>query len=65
MSKPTIELIFSEYEDWWVLRVNSGESFLAEGRSISVDDWVELLEVLGHEVKQKVISDEDMEEGNY
>jgi hypothetical protein len=65
MSKPLIELINCESGDWEVLRVNLGEDFSYEGHSIPDDTWINLLSLLGYEVKAKRISDEDMEDGNY
>lgn len=65
MSKPLIELITCESGDWEVLRMDLGESFEFGNHSIPNGVWIKLLEKLGYEVKQKKISDEDMEEGNY
>lgn len=65
MSKPLIELISNKCGDWEVLRMNLGEDFYADGHSISGQDWIDLLEVLGYTVEYREISDEDMEDGNY
>jgi len=65
MSKPLIEFIFPESEDWEVLRMNLGEDFKHEGHSISNSAWIKLLEILGYEVEVKCISDEDMEHERY
>ena len=71
MSKPLVklELITCEAGDWEILRMDGKESFIsdyeAEGHSISNYDWIQLLKVLGFEVTEKEISDEDMEDGRY
>ena len=64
-SKPLIELITCESGDWEVLRAISGEDFEHEGHSIPSHGWIELLEILGFNVEEKEISDEDMEYGRY
>ena len=65
MSKPFIELITCESGDWEVLRVNLGEDFDFSGHSIPNHGWVRLIKMLGYEVEEKEISDEDMEFENY
>lgn len=65
MSKPLIELITARSIDWEILRVNCGEDFEAQGHKITNNDWIKLLDILGYKVEKQVISDEDMEEGNY
>jgi len=65
MGKPLIQLISCESGDWNVLRVNCGEDFKANGHSISNHDWIRLLNLLGYEVEEKEISDDDMEMENY
>ena len=65
MSKPLIEYITSESGDWKILRMNLGEDFNYEGHSIPNHEWIKLLKLLGYEVEEKEISDEDMEYGNY
>ena len=65
MSKPFIELITCESGDWEVLRVNLGEDFDFSGHSIPNHEWVRLIKMLGYEVEEKEISDEDMEFENY
>ena len=65
MSRPIIELITCESGDWEVLRVDLGEDFQEEGHSLSNDDWINLLDLLGYEVQEREISDEDMEYGRY
>ena len=64
-SKPLIELVTCEAGDWEVLRVNYGEDFEFDGHSISNYTWIKLLNLLGYEVEEKHISDEDMEYGRY
>lgn len=65
MNKPTIELIKCDSGDWKVLRVNCGEDYEFGGHSIPDYVWVEIIELLGYKVEQKLISDEDMENSNY
>lgn len=65
MSKPYIELITCESGDRSVLKVNCGEDFFYEGHSIPDFKWIKLLELLGHTVDHQIISDRNMEEGNY
>lgn len=65
MSKSFITLITCDSGDWEVLRVNLGEYFQSEGHSIPNHTWIELLNLLGFEVEEKEISDEDMEYGRY
>lgn len=59
-----IELITCECGDWEVLKVD-GKVFY-EGHKIESDVWIELLsKTVGIEVKEKEISNEDMENENY
>lgn len=62
MSKPLIELITNEGGDWEVLRLDAETQW--ENHSLSIWDWIELLETLGYKVEKREISDEDMESGN-
>jgi hypothetical protein len=64
-SKPYIDLITCESGDWQILRVNYGEDFEVGGHSLSSWDWIRLVNLLGFEVEEKVISDKDMENCNY
>ena len=45
--------------NWEILECNG---FKASGHSISEHDWCDLLRYLGHDVEEKEISDEEMEE---
>lgn len=63
MSKTQIELIKCDSGDWEVLKIN-GRIF-AENHRLYNDDWINLLNKLGFTVKEKDISDEDMENENY
>lgn len=67
MSKPIIEFITCESGDWDVLRIKIDDVDQEySGHSIYSCTWLEILrDYLGCEVITKVISDEDMEEGNY
>jgi len=65
MSKPLIELITCESGDWEILRMNLGEDYESQGHSMSNKEWIYLLKLLGYEVEEREISDEDMEYGNY
>jgi len=65
MSKPLIELIKNESHDWAVLRMNLGEDFDFQGHSIPDHEWIRLVKLLGYEVEEREISDEDMEYDNY
>lgn len=65
MSKPLIELITCESGEWEILRVNLGEDFKASGHSIYNGEWIALLKVLGFDVEEKCITDENMEMGRY
>lgn len=65
MSNPLIELITAKSIDWEVLRVNYGINFEAQGHRITNNDWIRLLDTLGYKVEKQIISDEDIEEGNY
>jgi len=64
-SKPFIELISCESGDWSILRVNLGEDFEYQGHSVPEHEWIRLINLLGYEVEERKISDEDMEYGNY
>lgn len=61
MSKPYIKLTTCESGDWEILEVDLGEDFEASGHSLCSDDWIELLALLGFDVEEKCISDEEME----
>lgn len=65
MSKPYIEYIHSDGGDWHVIRLNVGEDMFYEGHDIPAHVWINLLETLGFSVDNKLISDDDMECGNY
>ena len=65
MNKLLIELITCESGDWEVLRVNLGDDFKFAGHRVPNYEWVNLLDLLGFKVKEKEISDEDMENENY
>lgn len=59
-----IELITCECGDWEVLKVE-GKVFY-EDHKIESDVWLELLsKIVGIKIKEKEVSDEDMENGNY
>lgn len=65
MSKPLIELITCDSGDWEILRMNLGEDFKESGHRIYNGNWINLLKILGYEVIEKEISDEDMKYGKY
>ena len=65
MTKPIIELTSCNAGDWSVLRVNLGENFEFQGHSIPNHEWIRLIKLLGYKVEERIISDEDMEYGNY
>jgi len=65
MSKTFIELITCNAGDWSVLRLNLGEDYEFQGHSIPDHEWIKLLKLLGYEVEEREISDEDMEYENY
>lgn len=65
MNEKHIELITCDSGDWEVLRLHGDKVFERSGHSIHSNDWILLLKKLGFTVKEKCISDEDMEEGNY
>ena len=54
-----IKLTTNESGDWSILKY---KDFKREGHQISDWDWIELLNLLGYEVENKEISDEEMEE---
>jgi hypothetical protein len=64
-NKTKIELVTNESGDQKVLSVDCGETLEYSGRSIPDHIWIALLEKFGCKVECKIISDEDMEEGNY
>jgi len=45
--------------------MNLGEDYESQGHSMSNKEWIYLLKLLGYEVEEREISDEDMEYGNY
>ena len=53
------EIHFTFCGDWQILGCNGFET---SGHSISAHDWCDLLRYLGHDVEEKEISDEEMEE---
>lgn len=53
------EIHFTFCGDWQILECNGFET---SGHSISAHDWCDLLRYLGHDVEEKEISDEEMEE---
>lgn len=57
-----IKLATNESGDWSILKY---KDFKREGHQISDWDWIELLNLLGYEVENKEISDEEMEKINY
>jgi hypothetical protein len=61
MNKPYIKLTTCECGDWSILEVNYGEDFRRSGHSISRFDWIDLLNLLGYEIEEECISDEEME----
>lgn len=54
-----IKLITNESGDWAILKY---KDFKRDGHQISDWDWIELLNLLGYEVENKEISDEEMED---
>ena len=60
-----VEFFTNESGDWEVLLVNGGDVFAVDGHSISAYDWLELLKIIGCDVSEKEVSDEDMENENY
>lgn len=77
MKKPAIQLITCASGDWKILKIIDGytqskddhivPNYLLdyEGHSTSNSVWIELLNILGFEVEELEISDEDMGMGNY
>lgn len=61
MAKPCIKLTTCESGDWEILEADIGGDFRASGHSIRNHDWIALLKVLGYEVEEETISDEEME----
>lgn len=56
----TIKLISCEGGDYSVLEV--GDEIIYQGTRIPDFAWIELLNSLGHEVKEVELTDEEMEE---
>ena len=65
MQKHKIELITNESGDWIILKLN--DEFFAEGHSIHNSEWLDLIKEINPntEIKQKEISDEEMENYDY
>lgn len=63
MGKPFIELITCD--DWEIVRLDLCDEYLAEGHSISNRQWLDIIGKLGFEVKEKKVSNKDMENGKY
>jgi hypothetical protein len=63
MKKLLIEVITCESGDWEVLKVDGKIEY--EGHDIPEFVWMTLIEKLGHTADPRIISDEDMENGNY
>ena len=63
--KNKIELITNESGDWSILKLN--DEFFAEGHSIHDSEWLDLIKEINPntEIKQKEISDEEMENYDY
>ena len=63
--KNKIELITNESGDWVILKLN--DEFFAEGHSIYDSEWLDLITEINPntEIKQKEISDEEMENYDY
>lgn len=61
-NKPLIELITCEDGDWEILRLNEGKDYEYSGHSIPNFEWIELLNILGYEVEEKIVSEEEIEE---
>lgn len=59
VTKDKIKLTSNESGDWAILKY---KDFTREGHQISDEDWIELLNLLGYEVEDKEISDEEMED---
>lgn len=65
MTKHKIELITNESGDWSILKLN--DEFFAEGHSIHESKWLDLIKEINPntEIKQKEISDGEMENYDY
>jgi hypothetical protein len=63
MEQPSIELISCESGDWEVLKFD--DEIIYEGHEIPTDVWLGIIQSLGCDVATKVISDEEMENGEY
>lgn len=65
----SIDLITCDSGDYEVLRLNDklnkNKEVSYEGHSISSHQWMDLIKNLGYDVREKCISDEDMEMENY
>lgn len=58
-----IELVICPSGDWYILK--AGGNCLHAGHSIPDFAWIELLQLLGHDISETEISDEEMEENPY
>lgn len=65
LESPLIELITSDSEDWEVLRMIGDKDFEKSRYRVLNKNWIELLEVLGYEVFQREVSEDDMNNCNY
>lgn len=63
--KRKIEYITCESGEWEVIRINGGRDFNEEGHNINIHQWFSLLEYLGFEIERVILTDEEMEEGDY
>lgn len=62
MASNKIKFTINESRDYAILQY---EDFFREGHVIDSCDWMDLVEYLGYEIKNKEISDEEMEKINY
>ena len=60
-NKPYIKLTTCDGGDWEILEVDCGESYFRSCHSLSNKDWINFLDLLGYEVEEVEISDEEME----
>jgi len=60
-NKPYIKLTTCDGGDWEILEVDCGESYFRSCHSLSNEDWINLLDLLGYKVEEVEISDEEME----
>ena len=60
--KPLIELITTKDGDWQVLRLNKGKDYEYCGHSIFNSGWIILLDALGYEVIEKVVSEDKIKD---